>query len=58
LVLVSIPILTLFTLVATYASQVVGWYDAGEDAGWIGSMVSAFFLLWIYQKFKSRSAVA
>jgi uncharacterized membrane protein YeaQ/YmgE (transglycosylase-associated protein family) len=46
------------SVVATYAGQAVGWYDAGEGAGWIGSIVGAFLLLWIYQKFKSRSAAA
>ncbi|HEY7553820.1 MAG TPA: GlsB/YeaQ/YmgE family stress response membrane protein [Candidatus Binatia bacterium] len=46
------------SLVATYAGQAVGWYEAGQGAGWIGSIVGAFVLLWIYQKFKSRSAAA
>jgi uncharacterized membrane protein YeaQ/YmgE (transglycosylase-associated protein family) len=46
------------SLVATYAGQAVGWYDAGEGAGWIASIVGAFLLLWIYQKFKSRRAAA
>ncbi|MGH7927730.1 MAG: GlsB/YeaQ/YmgE family stress response membrane protein, partial [Candidatus Binatia bacterium] len=46
------------SLVATYAGQAVGWYDAGEGAGWIGSIVGAFLLLWIYQMFKSRRAAA
>lgn len=45
-------------IVATYAGQAVGWYAAGEGAGWIGSIVGAFLLLWIYQKFQSRSAAA
>ena len=40
------------SLIATYAGQVLGWYEAGEGAGWIGSIVGAFVLLWIYQKFK------
>ena len=39
-------------LVATYLGQAVGWYEAGQGAGWIGSIVGAFLLLWIYQKFK------
>ena len=38
------------SLVATYAGQAVGWYEAGQGAGWIGSIVGAFVLLWIYQK--------
>ena len=46
------------SLVATYAGHAVGGYEAGEGAGWIGSIVGAFLLLWIYQKFKSRSAAA
>jgi uncharacterized membrane protein YeaQ/YmgE (transglycosylase-associated protein family) len=46
------------SLVVTYAGHAVGWYEAGEGAGWIGSIVGAFLLLWIYQKFKSRNAAA
>ena len=46
------------SLVATYAGQAIGWYEAGEGAGWIGSIVGAFLLLWIYLKVKSRNAVA
>lgn len=41
------------SVVATYAGQAVGWYEAGQGAGWIGSIVGAFLLLWIYQKFKA-----
>ena len=37
---------------ATFIGQAVGWYEAGQGAGWIGSIVGAFLLLWIYQKFK------
>jgi len=40
------------SLIATYAGHALGWYEAGEGAGWIGSIVGAFVLLWIYQKFK------
>ena len=40
------------SIVATYAGQAVGWYEAGQGAGWIASIVGAFLLLWIYQKFK------
>jgi uncharacterized membrane protein YeaQ/YmgE (transglycosylase-associated protein family) len=44
------------SIVASYAGQAVGWYEAGQGAGWIGSIVGAFVLLWIYQKFQTRSA--
>ena len=46
------------SIVASYAGQAVGWYEAGQGAGWIGSIVGAFVLLWIYQKFQTRSAAA
>jgi uncharacterized membrane protein YeaQ/YmgE (transglycosylase-associated protein family) len=46
------------SLAATYAGQAVGWYQAGEGAGWIGSIVGAFVLLWAYLKFKTRGAAA
>jgi uncharacterized membrane protein YeaQ/YmgE (transglycosylase-associated protein family) len=46
------------SIVATYLGQAVGWYEAGQGAGWIGSIVGAFLLLWIVQKFRSRSATA
>ena len=42
---------------ATYAGQAVGWYEAGQGAGWIGSIVGAFLLLWIYQKFQSHRKI-
>ena len=46
------------SFLATFIGQAIGWYEAGEGAGWIGSIVGAFVLLWIYQKLKSRSAPA
>ena len=46
------------SIVASYAGQAVGWYEAGQGAGWIGSIVGAFVLLWIYQKFQTRGTAA
>ena len=46
------------SIVATYLGQAVGWYEAGQSTGWIGSIIGAFLLLWIFQKFKSRNATA
>lgn len=46
------------SIVATYLGQAVGWYEAGQGAGWIGSIVGAFLLLWIFQKFRSRNVTA
>ena len=29
------------SVVATYAGQLIGWYQAGQDAGWIGTTAGA-----------------
>jgi uncharacterized membrane protein YeaQ/YmgE (transglycosylase-associated protein family) len=42
------------SLVASYAGQLIGWYQAGEGAGWISSIVGAFALLWVYLRVKSN----
>jgi uncharacterized membrane protein YeaQ/YmgE (transglycosylase-associated protein family) len=34
--------------VATYLGQLVGWYKAGESAGFIGGIVGAVILLFVY----------
>ena len=33
---------------ATYLGQLVGWYNAGKSAGFIGAIVGAVILLFIY----------
>ena len=33
------------SLVAGYAGQALGWYSAGQPAGWIASVVGAVLLL-------------
>jgi uncharacterized membrane protein YeaQ/YmgE (transglycosylase-associated protein family) len=44
------------SLIAGFAGQAMGWYKAGEPAGWIASVVGAFVLLFIVQKLRgSRS---
>lgn len=40
---------------ATYLGQAVGWYQAGEGAGFIGAVVGAVILLIIYRMIKKRS---
>ena len=42
--------------VATYLGQAIGWYQAGEGAGFIGAVVGAMILLLIYRLVRSRSA--
>jgi uncharacterized membrane protein YeaQ/YmgE (transglycosylase-associated protein family) len=34
--------------VATYLGQLVGWYNAGESAGFIASIVGAIILIFVY----------
>jgi uncharacterized membrane protein YeaQ/YmgE (transglycosylase-associated protein family) len=35
-------------LIATYAGQAIGWYQAGQSAGFIGAVVGAIVLLLIH----------
>jgi len=37
-------------VLATYAGQALGLYKAGEPAGFIGAVVGAFILLFVYGK--------
>ncbi len=37
------------SLAATYVGQAIGWYNAGEPAGFIGSLIGAVILLLIVQ---------
>ena len=39
-------------LLAGYVGQAMGWYAAGEGAGFIASVVGAFVILFAYGKLK------
>ena len=41
--------------VATYLGQAIGWYQAGQGAGFIGAVVGAVILLIIYSLVRRRS---
>jgi uncharacterized membrane protein YeaQ/YmgE (transglycosylase-associated protein family) len=41
-------------VVATYLGQAVGWYEAGEGAGFIGAVVGAVLLLLAYRAIGRR----
>ena len=43
--------------VATYLGQAVGWYKAGESAGFMGAIVGAVILLFVYGLFAGRQRV-
>ena len=34
--------------VATWIGQAVGWYQAGQGAGFLASVIGALIVLWIY----------
>ena len=40
------------SLAAGFVGQALGWYQAGQGAGWIGSIVGAVVLLFAYSKLK------
>lgn len=43
------------SVVAGFVGQALGWYQAGEGAGFIGSIVGAIVVLFIYSKVAARS---
>lgn len=44
--------------VATYLGQSLGWYQAGEPAGFIGSVIGAMIVLFIYRLIVGRRTTA
>jgi uncharacterized membrane protein YeaQ/YmgE (transglycosylase-associated protein family) len=40
------------SLVAGYVGQALGWYNAGEPAGWIASVIGAIVLLVVFGKLR------
>jgi uncharacterized membrane protein YeaQ/YmgE (transglycosylase-associated protein family) len=44
------------SLLAGYVGQAIGWYSAGQGAGWIASIIGAIIVLVIYgQVFKPKA---
>jgi uncharacterized membrane protein YeaQ/YmgE (transglycosylase-associated protein family) len=44
--------------VAGFLGRLVGWYQPGEGAGLIASVLGAILVLWIYRKTKTGAAGA
>ena len=44
--------------VASYLGQALGWYNAGEGAGFIGAVVGAIIVLAIYGFFAGKQRAA
>lgn len=40
------------SFVATFLGGAVGWYQPGEAAGWIASVIFAVVVLWVYYKIR------
>ncbi|GKS84739.1 GlsB/YeaQ/YmgE family stress response membrane protein [Acidovorax sp. SUPP1855] len=43
------------SFLATYIGLAMGWYQEGEPAGWIASILGAMLLLLVYGFFKSKN---
>jgi uncharacterized membrane protein YeaQ/YmgE (transglycosylase-associated protein family) len=41
-------------LLAGFIGQAVGWYDAGEGAGFVAAVVGAFIILFVYRLIARR----
>ena len=46
------------SILATYIGQAIGWYQAGQGAGFIMSVIGAVVLLLIYRVIKGAAAKA
>ncbi|MNF02761.1 Transglycosylase associated protein [compost metagenome] len=44
------------SFVASYIGVALGWYQQGDAAGWIASVIGAIVLLVIYQLVRSKTA--
>jgi uncharacterized membrane protein YeaQ/YmgE (transglycosylase-associated protein family) len=44
------------SFVATWLGRALGWYQEGQTAGWIASIIGAIILLIIYRMFSKKSA--
>lgn len=45
-------------LLAKFLGQALGIYAEGETAGFIGALIGAVILLWLYRMMKGRKTVA
>lgn len=55
-IIVTIFLGVIGAVVATWLGQAVGWYRAGEGAGFIGAVVGAIILLFAYRMITNRTA--
>ena len=43
------------SLLAGFVGQALGWYAAGQVAGWIASVAGAALVLFVFQKVRSKA---
>ncbi len=43
-------------LVATYLGHLIGWYKAGEGAGFLGAIVGSILILIVYRLIRKKPA--
>ena len=44
------------SLIATYVGHLIGWYQAGQSAGFIGAIIGSILILLIYRLIKRKQA--
>jgi uncharacterized membrane protein YeaQ/YmgE (transglycosylase-associated protein family) len=44
------------SIIATWLGQAIGWYQAGQSAGFVMSVVGAVLLLFVYRLIRSKVA--
>ncbi len=54
--IITILLGILGAVVATWLGQAIGWYRAGEGAGFIGAVVGAVIVLGVYRAVAGRRA--
>jgi uncharacterized membrane protein YeaQ/YmgE (transglycosylase-associated protein family) len=55
-IIVTILIGIAGSVVGTWIGRAVGWYEPGQSAGFIMSLIGAILLLAIYRMFRRRTA--
>ena len=43
-------------LIATFLGHLIGWYQAGQSAGFIGAIIGSILILLIYRLIKRKQA--
>lgn len=54
-IIVTVVLGILGSVVAGYLGSAVGWYEPGQGAGFIGSVVGALIILFVYGLIKKKA---